>query len=1380
MTSSRKLIVTAIICVMFFAAIVSGCGKSKANMTGEQQRDSSLFVSFRDVPGITQNEIRAIEALKMQYGYFTCVTNLNTDAFYDRNGEPSGFSILLYEWLSEFFGIPFKVVFREWNDLIGGISGGEYDFTIELTDTPERRKVFFMTSPIAERQTKIFRISGSEPLASITNSRRLRYALPMTSLLSNEIVPGAGYDFDFIILESPEAAYPLLKSGEIDGYISLDTVEVAFDTYGNVVSEDFFPLVFKSSCLSTQKAELQPIISVMEKALNVRTLKYLFELRKAGYQKYLQNKLYMLLTEEERSYIKNNPVVPIAAEFNNYPVSFFDTYAKQWHGIYFDALQEIAGLTGLKFKCANDPNVQYPELISRLEKGEALIISELFHLEEYAGRFLWSEIPLLTDNYAFISRSDFHDIGISEISYLHVATRKYTSYYELFMKMFPDHRNLTVFDTQEETWEALKNGDFDVVFTCRRRLVIYTNYYEDANYKLNLIFDDSFDTSLGFNKDAAILRSIVDKSLRLIKINNISSKWMNKSYDYRRKLIETQRPLLIGSSIMLLFFLAFVTFFLVKSRRTGKELEKLVRRRTSELEHETATLKAIFNSSSDFIFCMDLKSRYTRCNKSMETTFGIREEDVVGKTDKEVFNFPAETIEEFDAQDRIVFTTKEPSIFENQIELQSDPGNVLFLETIKTPLIQNGKITGIVAIARDITKRKAIERELEYQTTLLRTIIDSLPDGVFCKDLKFRYTLCNKYMLDTLQKDLDSILGKDDKEALGLPDDTAVVAREIDMQILNGEQRVMYQEWIRFPDGSMRLYETGKSPLVLDDEIIGIVAVAHDISEHKAMEEEARAASRAKSAFLANMSHELRTPLNVVIGLTDLVLEENHLASHIRENLAKISSAGSTLLSIVNDILDFSKIESGKVEIMPVEYHMASVLNDVVTLVSTRIGEKPITFKLNINENLPSRLYGDDLRIKQIFNNLLSNAIKYTRMGTIELSVSCKREGNDVLMEVSVSDTGIGITKEDLKKLFADYNQVDTRANRSIEGTGLGLAITKRLTELMGGEISVQSEYGKGSVFSAHVRQGFVTDIPIGPVVVENLRKFRYADDKRDVSKKIVRYDLSYAKVMVVDDMQTNLDVAAGLLRKYKMQVDCLTSGQEAAERIRAGSPVYNAIFMDHMMPGMDGIETADLIRSFDSEYARKIPIIALTANAIQGTEEMFFEHGFQAFISKPIDILELDSVLKKWVRNESMAGSSDSSSIPNTTAENSYKDLDINIPGLDTKAGLSLYGDDFEIYLPTLRSYVSHTTGVLEKLRNVSKESLPEYAINVHGLKGASASIGAEIVRESALNLEKLAKAGDLQGVLARNDRFIKGTENIVANIKKWLEKYDKEKTDK
>jgi CheY-like chemotaxis protein len=409
----------------------------------------------------------------------------------------------------------------------------------------------------------------------------------------------------------------------------------------------------------------------------------------------------------------------------------------------------------------------------------------------------------------------------------------------------------------------------------------------------------------------------------------------------------------------------------------------------------------------------------------------------------------------------------------------------------------------------------------------------------------------------------------------------------------------------------------------------------------------------------------------------------------------------------------------------------------------------------------------------------LSNAIKYTQKGTITLKITSRRKDNDLWLEIDVSDTGIGIREDDLKKLFSEYNQVDTKANRSIEGTGLGLSITKRLAEMMGGSISVESVYGKGSNFHVYIRQGFVNDAPMGKAVAESLRSFRYTDNRRLVGKKLVRIDLSYARVLVVDDVRTNLDVATGLLRKYKIQTDCVTSGQEAIEKIRNGSPVYNAVFMDHMMPGMDGIEATETIRALGSEYAGKIPIIALTANAIQGTQAMFLEHGFQDFISKPIDIMELDSVIRKWVRNESHEALAPpdelSSNVPPPDAKGK-----INIPGVDTEKGLSVFDGDLDVYKKLLHSYVVNTPAALERIRNVNEETLKEYTINVHGIKGASASLGVETIRKEAYNLEMMARAGDLRGVMTDNGKFINSAEKIIAAIKNWLEEQDGENSDR
>jgi len=1369
MNKNRVLLVFALA-----LAVLAGCEKSS-----KQQPDLQIkAVSFREVPGVTPEEIKAVEAIQKKYNSFVYGMTQSTEAFTGKDGEIHGYSVLFCNWLTEMFGIPFKTKFYNWGDLLKGIESGDVDFTGEIMNNSERRKTFFMTSPIAERSLKIYRIRGSGTFNDLLKLRRKpKYAFLKDSVLTADVTEKAVYNFETVYVDDYNSVYRMLKNDDVDAYFGMNTSDAAFNAFSDVVAEDFYPLIFKSACLSALNAELAPVISIVEKALNKQTLDYLAGLYKEGHQQYLGKKLNGMLTEEEKAYIQNNPVIPIAAEFNNYPVCFFDSNMNDWHGIFCDTLDEISKLTGLNFERANNQSLQDSELIAMLEKGEVLIMPELFRLNEYKDRFLWSDIPLIEDSFAFLSKSDYRNIEISQIPNIVIGVRKNSIYSEFLKNMFPDHRYLNEYETQEEVWNALKQGKVEIIFACNRRLITYTNYYEEAGYKLNLILNYPFDSSIGYNKDAVVLKSIIDKTLGIININNISNQWMHKSYDYRHKLAEAQRPWLAGASFLFFFILVLALFFLRKSRSFGRKLESVVEKRTSELSYKTSQLQMMLDSIPDLMFCKDNELRYTQCNKHFENFIGVPEAELKGKTDSEGSWLAVESEKKIANVEKTVLEKKEALKYD---EFVSSPvsGKGCYFETVKAPLIQNGVVVGMMGIARDITVYKTMEKEIALQTSLLKTIINSLPDGVFCKNMDLKYTLCNKYMADIFGKKMYEILGYDDMRAFGFSKEAAEIANNADRKAMNERCQVSFEEWLMCADGVKRLFETVKVPLILDGEIVGILGIGRDITQRKAMEEEVRAASTAKSDFLANMSHEIRTPLNVIIGLTDLVLEDDSISRSVSENLIKINNAGSTLLSIVNDILDFSKIESGKLKISPVEYYMSSVLNDVITLVVTRIGEKPIKFILNIPDDLPNKLIGDDLRVKQILTNLLSNSAKYTHRGSIELKVNCKREGDsDVWMEISVTDTGIGIHEEDVKKLFLDYFQVDAKANRNIEGTGLGLPITKKLVEMMDGEIDAKSEYGKGTTFSLRIKQGYVDDTHLGADLAEKLRSFRYIDDKRTAAKRLVRLNLSYAKVLVVDDMHTNLDVAAGLLRKYKMQVDCSSNGQDAIERIRNGNPVYGAIFMDHMMPGMDGIEAADKIRALGTDYAKKIPIIALTANAIHGTEEMFYAHDFQAFISKPIDIMELDSVIRKWVRDEEKEKELGTNVYltPEVSSEDENSTIaEINIPGVDTDRGLSLYGGDKKIYLSLLRSYATNTPANLNKIKKVTNETLPDYVITVHGIKGTSAGIGAEDIREQALTLENLSRAENLEGVLSLNEKLINDTENIVNNVKIWLEQYD------
>ena len=544
---------------------------------------------------------------------------------------------------------------------------------------------------------------------------------------------------------------------------------------------------------------------------------------------------------------------------------------------------------------------------------------------------------------------------------------------------------------------------------------------------------------------------------------------------------------------------------------------------------------------------------------------------------------------------------------------------------------------------------------------------------------------------------------------------------------------------------------------------------------------EAEAASRSKSQFLATMSHEIRTPLNAIIGLSDIELQKN-LPADTRINLEKVRNSGGNLLSIINDILDISKIETGNFKMIPVDYDMPSLINDTVQLNIVRIGTKKIKFKLDLDETIPLRLFGDELRIKQILTNLLSNAFKYTEEGNVSLTVRWEKRGDNAWMIFAVQDTGQGIKKEDIPRLFSEYHQLDAKANRHIEGTGLGLSITKNLVSLMDGKISLESEYGKGSVFTVQFPQRIMDASPIGAAVKQNLEAFRFKDIYHTQSLRLVRSYMPYGKVLVVDDVETNLDVARGLMLPYGLSIDTASSGPEAIEKVRVAGDKdtasrYDLIFMDHMMPGMDGVETVRIIRNeLPGNYGRMVPIIALTANALAGNERMFLANGFNAFIPKPIDVIQLDTALNTWVRNKQSPETLQMAEIELTKLK---KDDDYtsgvldNVPvtGIDFAQGVERYNGE-AAYLDILRSWCRHTPALLEKMKNLSLENLPEYSITVHGLKGSSYGIFANDIGKMAQELEGFAKAGDFASVQAGNTDFIAMTESVLQELGALLEK--------
>ena len=540
---------------------------------------------------------------------------------------------------------------------------------------------------------------------------------------------------------------------------------------------------------------------------------------------------------------------------------------------------------------------------------------------------------------------------------------------------------------------------------------------------------------------------------------------------------------------------------------------------------------------------------------------------------------------------------------------------------------------------------------------------------------------------------------------------------------------------------------------------------------------EAQEANKTKSKFLATISHEIRTPMNVILGVTESQLSDESHSVEIKEAFEKIYNSGDLLLHIINDILDLSKIEAGKLELLPEKYEVLSLINDVANINIIQFGHKRLQFKLQVDENIPLYLYGDELRIKQILNNILSNAFKYTRVGEVALSFAAEKiEENKIILVITIRDTGQGMTPEQINRMFDEYIRFNLETNRTTAGVGLGMAITRNLVKMMGGQSQVNSTPGEGTMFTVRIPQEVISSDVLGKEIAEKLQSFHFTNQMRERYSKIVHEPMPYGKVLVVDDMPSNIDVAKLLLSQYELQIDTAESGFEAIDIIKNGKE-YDIVFIDHMMPVMDGIETTKKLR----ELGYKHPIFALTANAVAGQRDIFLASGFDGYISKPIDIRRLNDSLNRFIRNKERSRQQTEESVTPVKSvshppadEETQASQAINIPGVDTERGLALYGEDMDIYLSVLRSFVSNALSNIDKLRNVSEESLPEYAINVHGMKSISANIGAENLREAAFNLEMLAKSGDLTRVLAGNGAFLEIAENVVSAVQVWLKEYN------
>jgi len=575
--------------------------------------ESYNFTSYLEIPGISEDEIEAVERIKAQRDSFRYAMNYSTETFLDENDNIGGYTALFCDWLSRLFGIPFVPEIAEWDSLIAGLASKQIDFTGELTATDERRKIYYMTDAIAERPIKIMRIKGSEPLSAPGRSRPIVYAFLEGSTNIAMVSPYLQGDFKTIFVSDQDAAYSALKSGTADAFFEDGPAEAAFALYGDVVAEDFFPLVYSQVSLTTQNTDLEPFISVVQKALDSGAVYHLTKLYNQGYRNYMLHRLAVQLTQEEKDYIRSHNTaenaVKIAAEFDNYPVSFYNSHDREWQGIALDILGEVENYTGLSFAIENEANTGWPELLQMLEGGRVSMITELFWNSERDERFLWTDEPYQHDFYALLSAVEYGNININEVLYSRVGIIEGSAYADIFYEWFPRHTNTKIYSSNIDAFDALARGEVDLVMATRNQLLSILNYLELPGFKANIIFNYPSDSYFGFNTGEKHLRSIISKTQKLINTDEICGRWERKVFDYRRKMANAQRPWLIGASLLLLCVLFLVVLMFQRNLREGKRLEKLVGERTKELEIASNAAMAASRTKSEFLANMSHEIR---------------------------------------------------------------------------------------------------------------------------------------------------------------------------------------------------------------------------------------------------------------------------------------------------------------------------------------------------------------------------------------------------------------------------------------------------------------------------------------------------------------------------------------------------------------------------------------------------------------------------------------------------------------------------------------------------------------------------------------------------------------------------------------------------
>ena len=1300
-------------------------------------------MTYRDVPGVTGKEIAAIEKIKSERQSLSYGMIPSTEAFVSANGHFAGFSTLFCEQLSALFGIHFEEKHCSWNVLRNGINDKEIDFTGEMIPTPERRRHLIMSYPIAERSLGVFTYRDKGKIRTATDLNGLKigfYEETVTAQSIWRVYPTLRFE-EVYISDVPDVPW-LLETGVIDAFI-VDAVETyTFTGYPITVQKDVLPLVYTPVSFSTGNAALEPFISVVNKLIEAGWMEELNELYNEGSHDYLRYELIRSLTDAERSYLRElartGKKIPVAYENDNYPMSFYNEVEHKFQGIAPDILEEIRKLSGIMFYEATDKNTMWPVILEKLKAGEISIVTELLYSDKRKDDFLWSD-PYATSNYALLSKTDFPFLKLYQVARATVGVGISSGYEDLYNQLFPDSGNVKYYDTQVHAMEALESSEIELLMSSTNVLLTMMNYLEKTGYKINILFDAPIEESrFGFGKNEEILCSIINKAQALVDIAIIEQHWKNRSFDYSRKIANERLTYLSASASVLLLLLVILIFLFFKNRITGQKYKD-----------QMITLSTMYRSLPDLVYCMDTSGLYTSCNHSFEEFAGVPEADIIGRATNEVY--PSDIIMAYKmmAIDKKVIS--ENKIIKTEEWLRYPNMVKKLFEIVKVPMVNEGKVTGLLGINRDITQYREAERAAQEASRSKSNFLAK--------------------MSHEIRTPMNAIIGMAELALRENDVDDAhkhiVTVKQAGAHLLSIINDIL--DFSKIEMGKLEIIPGDYSFSSLLNDVISIIR-------------------------MRVIDSQVRFAVNIDSKIPDaLVGDETRIRQillNVLNNAVKYTEKGFVTFTVCGELADDDTI-------MLVMEVMDSGKGIKKEDLSHLFGEY-----VQIDQEKNKGIEGVGLGLAITWNivNAMEGDIKvYSEYGvgsTFTVKLPQKVRSHEILATVEHPEKENVLIYE-RREMYANSitNTVDNLGVRhmlvsndnelreELEGSVYTyIFISFKLYEAnkvtitrLGGKakIVVLSEFGE----AIPDKKLSILAMPVYSTTIANILngvtgRFNYHDNNED----IIRFIAPSAKILIVDDINTNLKVAEGLMLPYKMQIDLCNSGKEALVAVQEEK--YDLIFMDHKMPEMDGVETTLHIRELGNKdmYYLNVPIVILTANAVSGAKEMFLNNGFNDFLSKPIDTYQLKLILEKWIPKEKQKIAQNDE--PEKKAAPAEKPGDgIEIRGVNAERGIFLSGGKIEMYLETLAIFNKDGVKKIEEIKScLEKKDLKLFTIHIHAMKSATANIGADGLSGDARDLEEAGERGDLGYIEAHYAHFAKNLKLLLESISSVLaQKNDK-----